>query len=130
MRGMLLLCLLSGCGPSLPSSWTLKETGITVEVARSPLVITVRDRDGNPVLSSLGKGAHDGNGTVGWTTGQLFWDNIAIKGYYSFDSTLDPWRDDWSVTAAAQKSPTQLDLSLAGDGGKIDLVLSLRPSEL
>jgi alpha-glucosidase (family GH31 glycosyl hydrolase) len=102
-------------GGTSASSWTLSNGSITVEITGAPYGFTVKDASGRAVLASAGKGAGDGYGSVGWTSGRIFLDNIVDAGYYAFDTALDPWRDNLRVTAAST-TPTSVDLTL--DGGK------------
>lgn len=103
--------LLAACESN--RTYTLAADGITVTVSTLPYRFSVADASGTTVLTSAGDGAKDGYGTVGWTTGQLFWDNIAIRGYYSFDTQLDPWRDVPSVNAVVQKDSATLEVTLS-----------------
>src|ERR1700759_2741430 len=119
MRSLLLLFAVfagcsSPCGGGAFSSWTLTNCNLTVEITGAPYGFTVKDATGKAVLASAGAGAQDGYGSVGWTSGAVFIDNIADDGYFSFDSALDPWRDQLRVTAASI-TPTEVDLVL--DGG-------------
>ncbi len=138
---LLLLILLPGAGCSDPlpcasgnpeAGYTLAGAGITVEVTRSPYRYLVKDATGAVVLSSAGAGKKDGYGTVGWTNGQLFWGNNVSPGYFTFDTNLEPWRDDWTVVAASQPNATSLEITLAqaGDPACIHQVYSLRASTL
>jgi len=107
------ILLVAACGPSVPSTMSIAADGIVVTVTTHPYRYSVSDGAGNVVLSSAGDGAGDGYGTVGWTTGQLFWGTIAVPGYFTFDTQLDKWRDSPSVTRARQVDAATLELTLS-----------------
>jgi alpha-glucosidase (family GH31 glycosyl hydrolase) len=121
------LVLFCAACSSVPPSYTLAADGITVTVITSPYHYSVADATGNVVLTSAGDGAGDGYGTVGWTTGQLFWGTIAVLGYFTFDTALDPWRDAPSVTAASQTDPSALTVYLSSG---VTQTLTVRASTL
>ncbi|HXU68792.1 MAG TPA: TIM-barrel domain-containing protein [Polyangia bacterium] len=89
---------------------------MTVEITGSPYGFTVKDATGRAVLATAGGGAGDGYGSVGWTSGKVFLDDIVDAGYYAFDTALDPWRDHLRVTAASV-TPTSVELMLDGGNG-------------
>jgi len=126
----------AGCGGpcgsgTSASSWTLSNSSITVEITGAPYGFTVKDASGRAVLASAGKGGGDGYGSVGWTSGKVFLDDIVDAGYYAFDTALDPWRDDLRVTAAST-TPTEVDLTLDGgaSGGCVHVTHTLRDGAL
>lgn len=135
----LLACALSvfaGCsspcgGGTSASSWTLSNDAVTVEIRGEPYGFTVKDASGRVVLASAGAGSADGYGSLGWTSGKTFWSSIASSGYYSFDSVLDPWRDQLRVTAAST-TPGSVDLTLDGGskGGCVHVTHTLAGSAL
>src|SRR6185312_3498740 len=111
----------AGCGGpcgggASDSSWTLSNGSMTVEITGSPYGFTVKDATGRAVLATAGGGAGDGYGSVGWTSGKVFLDNIVDAGYYAFDTALDPWRDNLRVIAATT-TPESVDLTMEGGGG-------------
>ena len=110
--------------------YTLSAPGVTVEVETSPFRYTVKDAHGTGVLSSAGAGTHDGYGTVGFTRGSLFWGNDVSPGYFTLDSSLEPWRDDWRVVAASQTGDGTLALTLASpnDSACLHATVTLRAS--
>jgi alpha-glucosidase (family GH31 glycosyl hydrolase) len=112
-RWGVLFLLLASCGSSVPATLTIAADGITVTVSTRPYRYTVADASGTVVLASAPEGSGDGWGPVGWTTGQLFWGTIAVPGYFTFDTQLDPWRDAPSVTQATQLDPATLELTLS-----------------
>ena len=122
-------CLRTG---HVPDSWTLTASGVTVEVTRSPFAYRVRDAAGTEVLRSLGPGADDGYGTVGFTGGSVIWSNVVSGGYFSMTPVLNPWQDDLRVVAASQPDATRLDLSLEQPGARFcsHMTLVLRDSTL
>jgi sulfoquinovosidase len=83
------------------------------------------------VLSTLGAGQGDGYGALGWTSGKVFFGTIVSAGYFSFDSVLDPWRDQLHVTAANQTADSvELVLEADGDPGCIHVTHTLRGARL
>jgi alpha-D-xyloside xylohydrolase len=113
------LAVASCNGSDLPAEWTLTAPGVTLTVERAPYSFTVRDASGQLVLSSLAAGKHDGYGAVGWTSGSLDWGIDVSPGYFTFDTTFDPWRDAWTVVAAAQPDASSLDVVLASSAGRV-----------
>lgn len=112
------------------SSWTLQNGALTVTIQRSPYSFTVADSSGRAVLATRGAGAHDGYGALGWTSGKVFLADIVDAGYYSFDTALDPWRDDLHVVAAAA-TPTTVELTLEGkNAGCVLVTHTLRAAAL
>ncbi len=121
MRFLLAALVAAGCaapcgGGVAQSSWTLSNGTLTVEIAAAPYALTVKDASGRVVLRSAGAGSADGYGSLGFTNGKVFFGTIASAGYTSFDTALDPWRDDLRVTAASA-SPGSVDLTLSPKSG-------------
>ena len=137
MRSILLaFALFAGCSPpcgggSPASSWTLANGSVTVEIRGAPYGFTVKDASGRTVLATAGGGAGDGYGSLGWTSGKIFLANIVDAGYYSFDTVLDPWRDNLRVSAATT-TPDSVELTLDGgkNGGCVHVSHTLRQSAL
>ena len=81
--------------------------------SRSPARPTAspsRTRSGRVVLATRPAAARgDGYGSVGWTSGRVFLDNIVDAGYYAFDTALDPWRDALRVTDASDLAGDSVD---------------------
>ncbi len=121
----------SACGGGTSqSSWTLTNGAVTVEITGAPYGFTVKDATGRAVLATTGAGSAEGYGSVGWTSGKVFLDDIVDAGYYSFDTALDPWRDSLRVTAASV-TPTEVDLVLdGGNAGCVTITHTLRGSAL
>ncbi|HEY3357227.1 MAG TPA: TIM-barrel domain-containing protein [Polyangia bacterium] len=132
MGGMRLAVLLgvalgAGCGGgggaacphdgTVPATLTVAGGGLTLEVQADPYGYTLRDAAGRAVLTTLGAGAQDGYGSLGWTTGKVAWSNIVSPGYFQFAPTLDPWRDRFRVVAARQEAG-RLTLSLEATGAR------------
>lgn len=103
-------------GSNLPATWTISGPGITVEIRRAPYGLSIRDAAGTERLASIAEPRDGGYAPLAWTTGQTRWRPGGIsKGYYTFSSTLDPWRDDWLVVEA-EASPDRLVLVLRDNG--------------
>ena len=137
MRSILLAFLVfAGCGGpcgggTTASSWTLSNGAVTVEIQAAPYGFTVKDASGRTVLATAGAGGGDGYGSIGWTSGKIFIDTPVDDGYYSFDTALDPWRDELRVTTASV-TPDEVDLTLDGgrSGGCVHITHTLRGSAL
>ncbi len=125
-----LMLLSAACGPSAGGSWTLQAPGVTVEIHGNPYSLTVRDGTGAEVLDSLGAGAGDGYGALGWTSGTTSWAQNVSPGYFTFDSTLDPWRDRWTVAEVTHIDGATLDLVLQGAQGRVHIHHALRDHAL
>ncbi len=147
MKRIALPCLLAlaACGggdsacdvqDGLADSWQLNESGVTVDVARSPFGFAITNNDGTTVLSTLDGGDADGFAAVAWTTGTAGYDEFFSPGYTAFFSSLDPWHDAFEVIGAEQEGQ-QLTLTLretdvAGDAcaTPVTVVLALRAGAL
>src|SRR5215831_15076434 len=77
---------------------------MTVEITTRPYSLTVLDANGNAVLQ---------NGTLGWTSGTFGIGKALYNGYFFFQPTFDPWREDLRVVAAHQ-TDQELDVTLHG----------------
>jgi hypothetical protein len=128
MRSLYLVALVflvgAGCGSPCgsgiaQSSSTLSNGIITVEITGAPYGFTVKDGSGRVVLATRGGGSGDGYGSVGWTSGRVFLDNIVDAGYYAFDTALDPWRDSLRVTDTSTSGDS---VTLTLDGGNAGCV--------
>jgi alpha-glucosidase (family GH31 glycosyl hydrolase) len=114
MRRLLVILALAGCStPSCPddisaSQLVLQSADMTVQIQTHPYALTVIDSNGKTVL--------DG-GTLGWTSGTFGVGKALYNGYYFFDSTFDPWREELRVVDARQY-PNELDVTVHDkDGG-------------
>ncbi|HTM19716.1 MAG TPA: TIM-barrel domain-containing protein, partial [Kofleriaceae bacterium] len=133
IRPALLLAVLAACGggTDLPDGWTLADDGITVDVRREPFGYTVRNRDGDAVLTTVDGGAGDGFAAAAWTTGTAGYDTFFSPGYGVFYPTLDPWRDGLQVTDATERDGA-IDFTLRApdDDARVHLTLAVRAGAL
>ncbi|HEX9102119.1 MAG TPA: TIM-barrel domain-containing protein, partial [Polyangia bacterium] len=134
--GLLALAFAGGCASPCGSgtsatSWTLSNGAVTVEIRGAPYGFSVKDATGRVVLATAGGGSGDGYGSLGWTSGKVFFGTIASAGYTSFDTVLDPWRDQLRVSAAST-TPQSVDLTLTGgkSGGCVHVTHTLQKSAL
>jgi alpha-glucosidase (family GH31 glycosyl hydrolase) len=139
---MLALLLLAACHPGLPESFGLQAEGLSVEIQTAPYTLIVYDAGGDPMLRSLGAGDGEGYSTLGFTSGELRWDEESGPGYLAPEPDLDPWEDDWVVVDAVEEEAS-LELHLAPAGSvderghvaedearRVRVVHTLRPGAL
>src|SRR5437879_2742884 len=113
MRHVLLVLVATGCSSPdcgdgvAAAQLTLQSADLTVAIATKPYALTVTDAGGNVVLD---------RGTIRWTTGNIGIGKALYNGYFFFDPTFDPWREDLRVVAATQRAD-ELDVTLRSSDG-------------
>jgi alpha-glucosidase len=110
VRYLFLVVIVTGCGSPCgdgvsAAQLTMQSADMTIEVATKPYSLTVLDANGNVLVQ---------NGTLGWTSGTFGIGKALYNGYFFFEPTFDPWREDLRVVAAHQ-SDQELDVTLHGD---------------
>jgi alpha-glucosidase (family GH31 glycosyl hydrolase) len=125
--------MMDPCGSgSVPDSFTISASGVSVSIQSSPYRYTVSDGSGKAVLTSSQQGDGSGWGALGWTTGTTSWRDISAPGYFEFDPAFDPWRDQLKVVAVEKQAGDRLDLTLSsGEAGRcVHVSHQLRDSTL